>query len=100
MADMTHLDHAEVANTANDLRDLAKQMEGLFEDFTKTVKDTTQEDVLKGQTGSTVEERFADLKPKFAEFVELVNSMAKDIDTNNTAWEQTDAAVANAGQDL
>ena len=70
------IEYQEVRNTAESLKESSAKMRGMFDDFDTSMKTMANEDVFVGQASDALKQKFNALKPKFEDYVQLVNEFA------------------------
>lgn len=100
MEQYTKIDYGKVEQDAQNIRENARTMKVIFEDFNKTVKDITGKDVFEGQASSELSTSFTALKSKFDAYTNAVERFANIITSAKTSTEQTEKSITADAENL
>lgn len=96
----TEISYNEVRSGASTIKEKAQQMSGMFDEFEATMKKVGSKDVFVGDASESLDAKFARLKTKFDDYVQLVNDFSTMITTASEMTEATEAELANDTGDL
>ncbi len=96
----TTITYERVRDDANKLKECARIMNGIFEDFGSSMNRVGAEDVYAGDASETLGQKFNTLKTKFDSYIRLVNEFAGMITSASEQTEQTERELAAQADEL
>ena len=96
----TAITYEEARRTADEIRNCATQMRGIFEDFENTMRQTGTDDVFFGQASEAVSNKFSQLKRRFESFTATVEMFSNMISSATSAEESTEKSIEKDAENL
>jgi uncharacterized protein YukE len=84
----TIIDYQGARAAAEEIYNMSKTMEAIFDSFGDQMKTVGADDVYQGNASETLGQRFSSLKQKFVSYQELIKNFA---DTFRAATDQTES---------
>ncbi len=96
----TSITYERVRSDANTISECAKTMDSIFNKFAEEINTATSADNYEGTSSEALKERFNSLKPKFVDYVNLLNQFSSMITGAAQATETTEKAIASDADTL
>lgn len=100
MQDSTSITYERVRSDANTIKDCSVEMRGIFDNFEGTMKTVGAPENFLGEGNDSLQEKFAKLRTKFDDYVQLVEEFSNMILTASEMTEQTERNIANDADTL
>lgn len=96
----TAITYEEARRAANDIKQCANRMRGIFSDFEDTMRQTGTEDVFFGKASESVTAKFTQLKSRFETFTRTVEMFSNMISSATSAEESTEKSIEQDANNL
>lgn len=100
MDDSVKIKYSGAEEKISDIRNAATEMENIFSKFTTNIESVEGDRALIGHAGDAIRTKFDEWSPEFNRYVEKIREFANAIETNISAHNETDEAVANSANNL
>ena len=96
----TRINYEKVENAVDSITSSSEEMDSLFDEFRKSMGVIYQDDVLEGEAGNSLQEKFDELKTKFDAYVNEVKRFAATIEKAKTSTELTEKNIQKNTENL
>lgn len=100
MNDSTQIKYTKVTNAVQTINTKKKELQDILTNFEAIMNQTTNTEVLYGQAGNELENKFNELKRKFDAYIATVTQFESMITFAKEETEGTETAIARAASDL
>ena len=96
----TTITYGKVEQDASTIKECAKVMRNIFDDFNSTMNQVGAEDVFLGNASEALKTSFNSLKGRFDSYTATIEKFSNMILSASSATEQTEKSLAAAAEDL
>lgn len=101
MSDLTtSITYEEVLADAETIKECSKVMEGIFDDFSLTMRQIAADDVFAGTASEALEQKFGVLKNRLSSYTRTVESFANTITSASDSTQRTEQSLVAAIEEM
>ena len=95
MNDSTKITYENVRDAVNKINADKDKIQGILDEFTRNINDSTNDAVFQGQAAEAFKGRFTELKSKFDEYIKIVEEFSSMITFAEQSTESSEKQMAS-----